>query len=1290
MAESFQEKRRRELGLDPAAINTNTDVSNVQGSFQQQRMMDLGMIPDTRPKPTYAETGKKLGISPVPDLSQSPTMQAAKENALLQEPQIVSRKSFRNITAQPTDDRLKMELWRDRIANDPSRDIPVVGPILQTLDTLSANPTVQKIGEIGRELYTPGAGAANVAGLYGAAEAGISRLAPKLASTLSGRAVQSAAKEAIVGAPLAAGQSLASGHSQDIGDAAKQGALWGGVGGAAVGASAPVVSAAFRNAKIGQLLNDFLLRNKTPEPAPQGPTLALPAGRPRGNTNTAQTPDIIYGQGDIHTFELPTPKTIPETLAGIKAETYQRITPPYENPNELAKWVREHLGVENISLNEVRRLPYDDLREMADLMRQRLSARETAVRVAAEQGHDLGELVSGRMVTGQADAPVSDFRVIKPRAGVVKSQPMSDQFPPIQRAEARPISPEDLAKIDFPFENVPKDAGVPLSIIADKPQQPVLANAEDVVQTAAPRIRDRVNDYLDEQIAAAQGRLRAKRNTLSSNPIDQWADYAIIGASYMGKGIVKLADFTEHLVREFGEQIRPHVKDIFNRSKQIYKDTEYQVQKDLQGIADVPLKTLRDLRTDQVYTKDIYRNFEQVFGDKFFPKLKKAILDPFDAAKKQNVDTQEYWLDKLKKEVVDKLGIEKGSKLSALVQRYGEKQIDLVDLKKEAPDDWEKVVEADRWFRDAYNSLIDQVNATRAKIYPSNPDKIVPKRQDYYRHFRELDGFTGLRNLFDTPAQIDPNLVGISEFTNPKSKWASFMQRRGMGPFKNDAVGGFLNYLPSASYSANIDPFIETFRNLGKNIAHETTDSRNMNNFINFLHRFSQDLAGKTNLFDRTLQEGVPGGRKALAAVNWLNSRVKANTILGNAGSALAQTANIPNGVAFAKQYSIPGAGRTLLSIFGKTPEIEQSAFLKERFLDKHYRQFDTRWLDISNPGRLKSFAIWAMETADRIGTEFVWNSAYAKGVAQKVDDPAKYADEWTRKLVAGRGIGEVPLLQKSKIFQLVAPFQLEVANLWRVQKDFVKAKDFGALATLYLGAWVFNKELEQVRGSGGMFDPIQAMIDAYEASSEEFKPIESFGRILGEVLSNVPGGQTIAEWYPEFGTDMYGIQLPTRKELFGKNDPSRFGGGALVIKGAQDPLYKIVPGFGGAQIKKTIQGIQATTKGGAYNGDKLKYPIDVDPLKAAQMALFGPSATSEARTLYDKERRPLSEDQTAKYEKSSNQQQYYDKLVLERERDKIDRQIDDIRKDKKLSNVEKLAKIRTLQEKRKNIGKTG
>lgn len=680
---------------------------------------------------------------------------------------------------------------------------------------------------------------------------------------------------------------------------------------------------------------------------------------------------------------------------------------------------------------------------------------------------------------------------------------------------------------------------------------------------------------------------------------------------------------------------------------------------------------LKDISGFKAATTDVYRNFENVFG-KNYENVGKPVLDKLDSAKSEYVNMQEKWVNNLNNNVVKKLGIKKGSKESKWVQQYGEGEISLEQLKKVAPDKWKDVVKADQWFRRSYDQLIDEVNASRAVIYPNNPEKIVPKRKDYYRHFREMEGLSGLKNLFDSPSQIDPHLAGTSQYTTPKSKFAGFMQKRGNGPFKRDAVGGFLDYIPAASYSTKIDPVIPEFRNLKNSLADQTEGSRNLNNFIEYLDDYANDLAGKTNPFDRVPQKYIPGGRKTFNIINRLNSRVKANVILGNVSSALAQTANIPIGVAYGKQHAVTGAVKSLEALVNKKSPMYQSAFLKERYSDNMYRKFDDKWFQ-----QPQKMAEWVLETADKIGSSFVWNTTYEKAIKQGVKDPVKFADNETRKLLAGRGVGEVPLFQKSRITQILLPFTLEVGNQWRVMGDMVKGKDVTAIMLLFTGNYLLNNVMEETRGFGVTFDPIEAGKDAI--SDKELTNTERVGRVAGEVLSNTPAGQYLAELYPEYGFEIpfTDIEMPTRNKMFGDRNPQRFGGGIVAMDGLTDPIFKLAPPFGGNQIKKTIDGVTAISEEGVYNKDKteLKYPIEPNTENKIRAGLFGPSSFSESREYYDNKNRPLSEKQTENYEllkPYGKGDEYYKDLQKERDVKTIERKIKEVDEDEKMTYEEK------------------
>ena len=725
-----------------------------------------------------------------------------------------------------------------------------------------------------------------------------------------------------------------------------------------------------------------------------------------------------------------------------------------------------------------------------------------------------------------------------------------------------------------------------------------------------------------------------------------------------------LAKKNEKLLKQAAEQeYKEWQSQVFNQTvKEEKTKTKQSLESVFGGIRksgstlSSDVDQLNDISGFNAGGRDIFRNFKQVFGKKF-GEAKRLVLDPFDQAKGKLFDEYNQSASKLDNDIVKKLGIEKGSDLSAQVQNYGEGKIKPEDWARISPQNQKKIVQADKWFRGEYDRIIGEVNEVRKRIYPNDPTKIIPKRNDYYRHFQEMaQGFQGLLNIFETPAGISSTLSGVSEFAKPRSKWLSFAQKRLGNRSDIDAVGGFLDYIKSAGYAKHIDPQISKFRNLATELAEKTAEGTpqagKVNNFIEFLQDYANDLSGKTNPLDRTIQKWIPGGRKAFRVIDWLNKRVKANVILLNASSSIAQIFNVPQGIASAgPKYSVKGLGRSLASMFSKNEPQNQSTFIKERYFNA-FDKFDKGLVNDT-----KKFAIWMVGALDEVGTKYIWNSHYEKALAEGIQNPIKYADDMARNMVAGRGIGEVPLAQKSKMFQMIAPFQLEVANLWHVMGDMVGEKAFGKLATLFVMNYLFNRTAEKIRGSDVTIDPIQATIEAIQAFSEEDDKkkglLRAGGRLGGEVLSNVPVGQTVAAAYPEYGFKVGDFQAPTRKDFFGKGDPTRFGSGLLVTKGLQDPLYKVLPPFGGQQVKRTIEGVGTVNKGYSESATgKVQYPIEKTPGKYVKSAIFGKSSLPEAQDYYGEKRSVLGEKQSElikEAETPEDRKGYYDEVIRKR-----------------------------------------
>lgn len=690
--------------------------------------------------------------------------------------------------------------------------------------------------------------------------------------------------------------------------------------------------------------------------------------------------------------------------------------------------------------------------------------------------------------------------------------------------------------------------------------------------------------------------------------------------------------------------------------------------------------------------KDIYRNFKTVFGAQF-PAIKNKILDPFDSAKGDFVDMQAQYLDDLDENIVSGLNIKKGSKESALVQKFGEKKITLEEL-QDSSKDWQKIIDADKYFRMKYDELIDAVNNTRKQIYPNSPEKLIQKRQDYYRHFKEMnEGLGAITNIFGTPASIDPNLAGISDFTTPKSKFLSIAQQRTGDRTEYDAVGGYLNYLRQATYATHMDPQIEKFRKLREQLVTMTEQGNvddievgKLNNFIEYLNDYANALAGKTTPIDRAIQKYIPGGRTAFKALGWLNSRVKANVIVGNLSSSIAQVFNTPQALAdMGGTNYTKGTGMALANILNDNSVIKESTFIKERYFND-YAKFDVGLLN-----NLKKFASWVTGVTDEVATKNIWFGYYQKGLGEAVQNPVKFADDATRRMVAGRGVGEVPITQTEKTFQLFAPFQVEVANLWNVFGDWANegGPTFASKMMKYsVAAFLMNKAAKEIRGSDVTFDPINATIEGAQAlKEEEDKKIGAMkfgGRILGEVLSNVPLGQTAAATYPEYGFKVGDTQYPTREALFGEGDPTKYGSGLLINKGLQDPLYKILSPFGGAQMKKTLDGQKAINRGFSQTeSGRVRYPIKGTTSNKIKGALFGQYAVDEGQTYFDTKETPLGPTQSEKFKQEIDQEGYYKDVMDKRERNRLKE------KAKQEGDIDTLRKVGAFEAKELPIPKT-
>jgi hypothetical protein len=145
---------------------------------------------------------------------------------------------------------------------------------------------------------------------------------------------------------------------------------------------------------------------------------------------------------------------------------------------------------------------------------------------------------------------------------------------------------------------------------------------------------------MDEAEKAAMERIKARRNRLSSTPFDEWADYAIVGASKLVKGGVKFADWSTDMVKTFGEEIKPHLNAIYEKAQEQLSINTKRISQEritqAERIAESYLKKNETkLSTNDIdFVRNIAKNVSELSGDaqRAASQDLQAVLNGFERA----------------------------------------------------------------------------------------------------------------------------------------------------------------------------------------------------------------------------------------------------------------------------------------------------------------------------------------------------------------------------------------------------------------------------------------------------------------------------------------------------------------------------------------------------------------------------------------------------------------------------------------------------------------------------------
>lgn len=567
-------------------------------------------------------------------------------------------------------------------------------------------------------------------------------------------------------------------------------------------------------------------------------------------------------------------------------------------------------------------------------------------------------------------------------------------------------------------------------------------------------------------------------------------------------------------------------------------------------------------------------------------------------------------------------------------------------------------------------------------------------RANYYAHMMsdsDKGVIEAINELRSGGKGISPQLAGKSEFTKPKVRFAGFTQRRTGVYSELSTIDAMLKYIDIAEYKLAYDPVVAKAREATEVIrqsaamspgTEEKTTVQNLEPLLDYLDQWANKLAGKTVREDRTLMGYV--SRAGLKLVKAINSRVKANAIVGNAMSAVAQVCNIPVAASYVSNPADWIGGATLMTRahHGNGGEakaaFDNSPIMQQRYLERRLRQVNPE----SNSAMQKLTNVM-LEGGDLVSSELMWYSAYnmynrldgdiGSKFTRDYESAADFADDVVQRSVAARGAGDIPLTQQSELIKLLAPLQIEVNNQWQTLKSQLSKKTTGSrniksIVAMSVATYLLNELLELATGDRKAgFDFVQAFVDMYELFADDEGTVGSdvagaAGRLGGEVLSGVPGGAY-------FGMLLTGGDDTTAEKLFGDADPTRYGVGNMGISALADPIISLIQGgtvdplavasnivlpYGGKQVKRMVETAQNqgwipdvqfsmeegfTTRQAetptSYSGTgRVRFAAEDDPLSILQSMLFGQYSTSAGRAYISGDTKLLSEKNSETYNK--------------------------------------------------------
>lgn len=618
------------------------------------------------------------------------------------------------------------------------------------------------------------------------------------------------------------------------------------------------------------------------------------------------------------------------------------------------------------------------------------------------------------------------------------------------------------------------------------------------------------------------------------------------------------------------------------------------------------------------------------------------------------------------------------------------------ELWKNNPDlDKAKIENAIKEFRGIYDELLNMMNDVRIE----NGYEPVNYRRGYFPHFKKdsADNIIGLfgraLGIKTDVTELPTTINGMTHMFRPGIQWfGNALERTGFET-TYDAVEGFDRYIEGVANVIYQTENIQRLRILADQVRYRTSpeglrkqidavraDTQlneaqkkaieddlkergkyKLSNWVVNLDEYTNILAGKKSMADRNLEQAL--GRDMYNVVKAVESRVAANMVAINVGSWLTNFIPITQGYALlGTKDLLTGMQQTLAAMKESDGMVEASAFLTNRI------------------GSDPLVQTWAQKASATLSSPMSWidnftagtlvRARYNQNIRQGMSEAAAMedADTFAANVMADRSKGSTPTLfnQSNPVTKLFTQFQLEVNNqLSYLFKDIPReTKDKGvkalalALLKFFLGAYLFDEAYEYFIGRRPALDPIGILVDTAQNIANGESAYDVITGTLEDTAEQLPfiggilgGGRIpISSALPDAGNL---LRAATNEDWDSKKKRN------AIWKEVSKPItYTALP-FGGGQIKKAVEGIDATIRGGSYTydadgNDILQYPVYNqsfgDSAKSiAESVLFGKTALPTGREWIGSGFKSFGAKETAAYkeltESGTSQKDVYDTL---------------------------------------------